>query len=267
MQSGGLCSLCKNDLGQVTSPPQAPGRSSATQQRSCHPMRAGGVNDICKAEAGPRGGPRYWEREEPKRPRPPGRRMQRTPHSQPNPQSQRRTPGSGWEAGCPDFACLLGREQPGPVRMERGKQMKSYIDRGQGAHHRSLGGRRRGRRMGPGREPGLDIFRCSRPGSSRPQGNAFVHRSTALAFVCCPPTPSSAPGSPSLPSTPTPPGALRIVPADSPPLDAPGLSWTLGFSRGRPYRSGQHRPGGRGRLAGAPSVLGQTPRSEPLCAN
>lgn len=159
MQSGGLCSLCKNDLGQVTSPPQAPGRSSATQQRSCHPMRAGGVNDICKAEAGPRGGPRYWEREEPKRPRPPGRRMQRTPHSQPNPQSQRRTPGSGWEAGCPDFACLLGREQPGPVRMERGKQMKSYIDRGQGAHHRSLGVRRRGRRMGPGREPGLDIFR------------------------------------------------------------------------------------------------------------
>lgn len=117
-------------------------------------MRAGGVNDICKAEAGPRGGPRYWEREEPKRPRPPGRRMQRTPHSQPNPQSQRRTPGSGWEAGCPDFACLLGREQPGPVRMERGKQMKSYIDRGQGAHHRSLGGAEEGPQDGPGQGTG-----------------------------------------------------------------------------------------------------------------
>lgn len=42
--------------------------------------------------------------------------------------------------------------------------------------------------MGPGGEPGLDIFWVQQAGAPRPQGNAFVHRSTVLAHFRLLPT-------------------------------------------------------------------------------
>lgn len=142
--------------------------------------------------------------------------------------------------------------------MERGKEMQSYIDRGQGAHRRSLGGQRRGprdrpwRRTRPGHLPGA----AGRGPPDPREMPSFIGALCWLAFVCCPPTP----GSPSLPSTPTRPRAPPIVPADSLPLDTPGLSWTLGFSGGRPYRSGQHRLGGRGQAGRGPECPWATPQ-------
>lgn len=52
--------------------------------------------------------------------------------------------------------------------------------------------------MGPGGEPGLDIFWVQQAGAPDPREmSLFIGAPCWLAFVCCPPTSSSAPESPS----------------------------------------------------------------------
>lgn len=88
-------------LGKSPPLPKPQGAYLQHGRGHAHPMRAGGMNDICKAGAGPRGGPDNGSKRSWRGPGPPGWLMRRTFHSHLNPQSQLRTPGSGWGGWVP----------------------------------------------------------------------------------------------------------------------------------------------------------------------
>lgn len=70
---------------------------------------------------------------------------------QPPVPAEDRTPGSGWGGWVPRLCLPPGAGTAWPCEDGERKEMQSYVDRGQGAHRRSRGGRRRGPRDGPWR--------------------------------------------------------------------------------------------------------------------